>query len=65
MVLPVRPASGSECDDGCLTAGEVRHFRGRLEAYELEQGDTFGIWANSCATRWCLARWNASPGRTY
>ena len=26
----------------CLTAEEVRHFRGRLEAFEREQGDTFG-----------------------
>jgi hypothetical protein len=26
----------------CLTADEVRHFRGRLEAFEREQGDTFG-----------------------
>lgn len=26
----------------CLRAEEVRHFRGRLEAFEREQGDTFG-----------------------
>jgi hypothetical protein len=26
----------------CLTADEVRFFRGRLEAFEREQGDTFG-----------------------
>lgn len=26
----------------CLTADEVRYFRGRLEAFEREQGDTFG-----------------------
>jgi len=26
----------------CLTPDEVRHFRGRLEAFEREQGDTFG-----------------------
>jgi hypothetical protein len=26
----------------CLTSEEVRHFRGRLEAFEHEQGDTFG-----------------------
>jgi non-haem Fe2+, alpha-ketoglutarate-dependent halogenase len=26
----------------CLTANEVRYFRGRLEAFEREQGDTFG-----------------------
>lgn len=26
----------------CLTPDEVRHFRGRLEAFEQEQGDTFG-----------------------
>jgi len=26
----------------CLTADEVRNFRGRLEAFEREQGDTFG-----------------------
>jgi hypothetical protein len=26
----------------CLTADEVQYFRGRLEAFEREQGDTFG-----------------------
>ncbi len=26
----------------CLTAEEVRYYRGRLEAFEREQGDTFG-----------------------
>jgi len=26
----------------CLTAEEVRHYRGALEAFEREQGDTFG-----------------------
>jgi len=26
----------------CLTPEEVRHYRGRLEAFEREQGDTFG-----------------------
>jgi len=26
----------------CLTAEEVRYFRGRLEAFERERGDTFG-----------------------
>ncbi len=26
----------------CLTPEEVRHYRGRLEAFEQEQGDTFG-----------------------
>ncbi len=26
----------------CLTAAEVQYFRGRLEAFEREQGDTFG-----------------------
>lgn len=26
----------------CLSAAEVRYFRGRLEAFEREQGDTFG-----------------------
>jgi non-heme Fe2+,alpha-ketoglutarate-dependent halogenase len=26
----------------CLTPTETRHFRGRLEAFEREQGDTFG-----------------------
>jgi len=26
----------------CLTADEVRHYRGELEAFEREQGDTFG-----------------------
>ena len=26
----------------CLTAEEVRHYLGRLEDFEREQGDTFG-----------------------
>lgn len=30
----------------CLTTNEVRYFRGRLEAFEREQGDTFGALPN-------------------
>jgi non-haem Fe2+, alpha-ketoglutarate-dependent halogenase len=30
----------------CLTPEEVRHYRTRLEAFEREQGDTFGNLAN-------------------
>jgi non-heme Fe2+,alpha-ketoglutarate-dependent halogenase len=33
---------GFLCPIDCLTAEEVAHFRGRLEVFEAEQGDTFG-----------------------
>jgi non-heme Fe2+,alpha-ketoglutarate-dependent halogenase len=33
---------GFLCPVDCLTAEEVRYFRGRLEDFEREQGDTFG-----------------------
>jgi hypothetical protein len=49
---------------GCLTPQEVRHFRGRLEDFEREQGDTFGRLPDWCDpsraccspgwTNWCV-----------
>src|SRR5579863_7439153 len=33
---------GFLCPVDCLTPEEVQYFRGRLEAFEREQGDTFG-----------------------
>ena len=47
----------------CLTQEEVLHYRGRLEAFEREQGDTFGnspisfgrsrIYCSVGWTNWC------------